>query len=132
MTENKDGIQFTWFTGGNNAGVYYCYSGNEGKTFSEREQISGMASRHCQIASVNNAIAIVWNENFSNGNLSCSRIGIEIRNAKGKEPVKKFITSQTGNATFPVIKAIDKNTALVAYTESVKDKDFVMYKRVKL
>ena len=132
MTENKDGIQFTWFTGSGNGGVYYCYSGNEGKSFSEREQVAGIASRHCQIASVNNDIAIVWNENFSRGNTSCSRIGIEIRNAKGNEPVKKFITSDKGNATFPVIKAIDKNSALVAYTESVKDKDFVMYKLVKM
>jgi hypothetical protein len=132
MTENKDGIQFTWFTGGNNAGVYYCYSGNEGKTFSEREQISGMASRHCQIASVNNAIAIVWNENFSNGNLSCSRIGIEVRNEKGNDRVKKFITSEKGEASFPVIKAVNKNAALVAYTENIKGKDFVMYKRVEL
>ena len=132
MTENKDGIQFTWFTGGNNAGVYYCYSGNEGKTFSEREQVSGVDSRHCQITAVNNAIAIVWNENFSKGNTSCSRIGMEIRNEKGNGPVKKFITSEMGVATFPVIKAINKNSALVAYTESIKGKDFVMYKRVEL
>jgi hypothetical protein len=132
MTENKDGIQFTWFTGGNNAGVYYCYSGNEGKTYSEREKVSGIASRHSQITSVNNHIAIVWNENFANGKTASSRIGMEIRNEKGNDPMKKFITSETGDASFPVIKAIDKNAALVAYTESLKGKDFVMYKRVQL
>jgi hypothetical protein len=132
MTENKDGIQFTWFTGGNNGGVYYCNSNNEGQTFSTKEKVSGIASRHCQITSVNNDIAIVWNENFSKGNISSSRIGIEIRKADGNNPVKQYITSETGNATFPVIKPIDKNSALVAYTESLGDRDYVKYKVVKL
>lgn len=132
MTENKDGIQFTWFTGGNNGGVYYCSSNNEGQSFSSREKVSGIASRHCQIASVDNDIAIVWNENFSKDNIFSSRIGIEIRKADGNDPVKQYITSETGNATFPVIKSIDQKAALVAYTETVKDKEFVMYKVVDL
>lgn len=132
MTENKDGIQFTWFTGGNNGGIYYCNSNNEGKTFSTRQQVSGISSRHCQIASVNNDIVIVWNENFINSNTSCSRIGMEIRKADGNSPVKKYITSEVGNATFPVIKSIDKNSALVAYTETLNNRDFVKYKIVDL
>jgi len=132
MTENKDGIQFTWFTGGNNGGVYYCSSNNECKTFSSREKVSGIASRHCQITSVNNDIAIVWNENFSKENISSSRIGMEIRKADGNDPVKQYITSETGEATFPVIKSIDKNSVLVAYTESLGDRDYVKYKVVKL
>jgi hypothetical protein len=132
MTENKDGIQFTWFTGGNNGGVYYCSSNNEGQSFSPREKVSGIASRHCQITCVDNDIAIVWNENFSKDNISSSRIGMEIRKADGNDPVKQYITSETGNATFPVIKSIDKNAALVAYTESVGEKDYVKYKLVKL
>jgi len=132
MTENKDGIQFTWFTGGNNGGVYYCNSNDEGQTFSSREKVSGMASRHCQISSVDNGIAIVWNENFSKGNISSSRIGMEIRNTDGNDPVKQYITSETGNATFPVVKAINKNSVLVAYTESVGERGYVKYKVVEL
>jgi hypothetical protein len=94
--------------------------------------VSGIAARHCQIASVADDIAIVWNENFSIGSFSSSLIGIEIRNENGKDPVKQFITSETGNAAFPVIKAIDKKTVLVAYTETMKEKDFVKYKIVTL
>ncbi len=132
MTENKDGIQFTWFTGGNNGGVYYCSSKNEGQSFYSREKVSGIASRHCQITSVDNDIAIVWNEIFFKDNIFSSRIGMEIRKADGNDPVKQYITSETGTATFPVIKSIDQKAALVAYTETVKDKEFVMYKVVDL
>lgn len=133
MTENKNGIQFTWFTGGGNGGVYYCNSNDEGKTFSPREMVSGIAARHCQITSVsNNDIAIVWNENFIKGKIFSSRIGIELRKANGTDPFKEFITSEKGNATFPVIKSINEHAALIAYTESVNDKDYVKYKVVKL
>jgi uncharacterized protein YbaR (Trm112 family) len=133
MTENKNGIQFTWFTGGANGGIYYCNSNNEGETFSRRELVSGKASKHCQIVSLNDQqIAITWNETFFEGNITSSRIGIELRNAKGNDPVKTYITSEKGDATFPVIKGINKNTALVAYTETANDKDHVKYKVVNL
>jgi hypothetical protein len=133
MTENKDGIQFTWFTGGGNGGVYYCNSNNDGKTFSPRQMVSGIAARHCQITSVSdNDIAIVWNENFVKGKDFSSRVGIELRNARGEDPAKEYITSEKGNATFPVIKSINENAALVAYTETENDKDHVKYKVVKL
>ena len=131
MTENKDGIQFTWFTGGQKGGVYYCNSTNEGKTFSPRAMVSGIASRHCQISSIDhNNVAIVWNENFAKGDISSSRIGIELRDANGANPVKEYITSDKGNAAFPVIKSIDKNSALIAYTDTQNDKDYVKYRTV--
>lgn len=133
MTENKDGIQFTWFTGGKEGGVYYCNSDNNGNSFSSRKMVSGLSSKHCQIASLgDDDLAIVWNETFIKKNISSSRIGIEIRNAEGSDPVKDYITSETGNATFPAIKSINKNAALVAYTETENNKDFVKYKVVKL
>lgn len=95
--------------------------------------VSGISSKHCQIVSLNdNDLAIVWNETFLKRDVSSSRIGIEIRNAEGKDPVKDYITSETGNATFPTIQSINKNAALVAYTETVKNKYFVKYKVVKL
>ncbi|MGN6532317.1 MAG: sialidase family protein [Ginsengibacter sp.] len=132
MTENKSGIQFTWFTGGANGGIYYCNSQDDGKTFSPREMVSGIASRHCQISSIDhNNLAIVWNENFAKGDISSSRIGIELRDANGADPVKEYITSDKGNATFPVIKSIDKNSALIAYTDTQNDKDYVKYKVVR-
>ena len=133
MTENKDGIQFTWFTGGNEGGIYYCSSENNGKSFSSRLMVSGIASKHCQIVSLNeNDLAIVWNENFIKKSGPSSRIGIEIRSAEGADPVKSYITPEIGNATFPTIKSINKNSALVAYTETENNKDFVKYKMVSL
>ena len=132
IAENKNGIQFAWFTGGGKAGVYYCNSKDEGKTFSTREMVSGVLARHCQLTSIDDDVVVVWNENFLTGHKTSSRIGIEIRNADGKNPVKQFITSVTGTATFPAIKTMDDKTALVAYTESVGDKDYVKYKVVSL
>jgi len=133
MTENKNGIQFTWFTGGGNGGIYYCHSNNEGMTFSPREKVSGTASKHCQIVCLNDKdIAITWNETFFKGDITSSRIGLELRNAKGNDPVKTYITSEKGNATFPVIKSINENAVLIAYTENVNDKDYVKYKVVNL
>ncbi|MGN6194511.1 MAG: hypothetical protein ACTHOB_06200 [Ginsengibacter sp.] len=133
MTENKNGIQFTWFTGAGNGGIFYCNSKDDGKTFSPREKVSGNASKHCQITCLNDKdIAITWNETFFKGDIASSRIGIELRNAKGNDPVKQYITSEKGNATFPVIKSINQNAALVAYTETVNDKDYVKYKVVNL
>ncbi len=133
MAENKNGIQLTWFTAGGGAGIYYCNSKDNGKTFCSREMVSGNAAKHCQITSLaNDKTLIVWNENFSKENISSSRIGIEMRNANGENPFKQFITSENGTASFPVIKTIDDKTALVAYTESVKDKDYVRYKVVRL
>ena len=132
MTENKDGIQFTWYTGGAKGGIYYCHSNDLGKTFSSRQMVSGIAARHCQIASFDNKdIAIVWNENFFKGNNFWSQLGIEVRDADGTHPVKKFITSKKDNVTFPVIKSINETAALVAYTETKNDKDYVKYKLVR-
>jgi hypothetical protein len=133
IAENKHGIQFTWFTAGGGAGVYYCNSKDNGKTFSAREMVSGASAKHCQITSLaDDKTIIVWNENIASGNNSSSRIGLEMRSADGENPVKEFITPQDGTATFPVIKTLGDKTVFVAYTESVKDKDYVRYRLVNL
>ena len=95
--------------------------------------VSGAAAKHCQITSVgDDHTVIVWNENFTTGNNSSSRIGLEMRSAGGSNPVKEFITPQNGTASFPVIKTLDDKTVFVAYTESVKDKDYVRYRVVNM
>jgi len=133
ITENKNGIQLAWFTAGGVPGIYYCNSTDEGKTFCPREMVSGSGAKHCQITSLaGDKTLIVWNENFSIKNNSSSRIGIELRNANNENVLKQFITSEKGMATFPVIKTMDDNTALVAYTESVGDRDYVRYQVVRL
>ena len=90
MAENKNGIQFTWFTGGEDAGIYYNNSNNKGNTFSKRNIVSGKSSKHCQITSLpNNHIIIVWNESFPNKNTFNNRIGLEVRDATGKRVSKQ-------------------------------------------
>ncbi|MDP4284246.1 MAG: hypothetical protein Q8891_07460 [Bacteroidota bacterium] len=63
-------------------------------------------------------------------NTSSSRIGIEIRNADGKNPFKEFITPKTGSANFLAIKPVSNRTTLIDYTKSVNNKDYVKYRLV--
>lgn len=125
ITENKNGLHFSWFTGGDGAGVYYSHSGDNGETFSPRRSITGSTSRHSQIAALGENTATVWNENFISGKQVNTRIGIEIANGKGEPEYHSFITPEAGAATFPVIKQIDKNSAFVAYTNSKNGIDSV-------
>jgi hypothetical protein len=133
MTENKEGLQFTWFTGGNGSGIYFNSSKDNGKTFTPRDSVSGKASKHCQITTLpNDDILIVWNESFPNGNKFSSRIGIEQRDANGNTTTKSYITSDTSNSSFPVIYPISANKVVIAYTENTKDKDQVLLKQISL
>jgi len=133
MTENKNGLQFTWFTAGGGSGVYCCNSKDNGQTFSNRKIVSGKSARHSQIVSIEDGRTIVtWDENFINKNIVSSRIGIDVRNDNGNNLIKKFITPENLSVSFPVIKAIDDNAVLVAYTESIKDRDYIRYKLITL
>lgn len=129
MTESKNGMQFTWYTGGKDGGIYYCSSNDEGKSFTDRIKISGANSRHCQIASIGNQVAIVWNENFLSGDTSACRVGIEIRKQDGNT-AKEYITPDGGDASFPVIKPLNNNGAFIAYTYAEGQKNYVKYQRV--
>ncbi|HRP55848.1 sialidase family protein [Agriterribacter sp.] len=133
MTENREGLHFTWFSGGGSAGIYYNNSFNNGQLFSVRSNVSGSNSRHCQIASLSNDnIVIVWNESSRRGEDFNSRIGMEERNANGDVMRKAYITPGNSNASFPVICPVDANTTLVAYTERIEDSEYVMFKQVML
>lgn len=133
IAENKEGLHFTWFSGGGSAGVYYNNSFDNGQSFSNRNNVSGKASKHCQIASLSNDnILIVWNESFADGGNFNSRIGIEERNADGNVMSKAYITAVNGDASFPVIHPVNANKVLVAYTERIKDSEYVLFKQVML
>ena len=133
MAENKEGLHFTWFTGGTGSGIFYNNSKDDGKSFTNRESVSGKAAKHCQIISLANGnIVIVWNESFKNGNSFSSRIGIEKRDASGSRTTKQYITSENSNSSFPVIYPVNANKALIAYTETINDKEHVLFKQVSL
>lgn len=133
MAENKNGLHFTWFTGGNGAGVYYNNSGDNGHSFSSRDSVSGTASKHCQIASLpNDNIVIVWNESFVNAGKLSNRIGLEERNEDGIRIRKEYITPEGSNASFPVICPVSDRKAILAYTENIKDKDYILIRSAAL
>jgi len=132
MTENNNGLQFSWFTAGGQAGIYYCHADMDGKNFSQRALVSGPSGRHPQMTSIGNRVIMVWNENIIKGQNVATRIGLEIRNPQGTNPEKQFITDDIGLATFPVIKTIDETTVLIAYTKSIGNKDFVKYKLIHI
>ena len=133
MAENKNGIHFTWFTGGEDAGIYYNNSNNKGNTFSKRNIVSGKSSKHCQITSLpNNHIIIVWNESFPNKNTFNNRIGLEVRDATGKRVSKQYLTTESSNSSFPVIQPIDANNIVIAYTETIGETSRVMFKKIYL
>jgi len=133
MAENKEGLHFTWFTGGNESGIYYNHSKDNGTSFAARDSVSGKAAKHCQITSLpNDNILIVWNESFVNGSHVSSRIGLEERDADGRRTTKNYITGESGHSSFPVVCPVANSKAVIAYTENIKDKDFVLVKQASL
>jgi hypothetical protein len=131
MAETKSGVHFTWFTGGPGSGIYYNKSGNNGKTFTPRDTVSGMSARHCQITALSDEdILIVWNESFKAASGLASRIGIQLRDEKGNSKTKTFITPEKANSSYPVVSAVDADKAVVAYSETINNKEMVVYKQV--
>jgi hypothetical protein len=129
MAENSYGLQFTWFTGGTNAGIYYDHSNNNETGFSERNILSGPSGRHPQIATLaNDNIAIVWDENFIKNKKAVSLIGLQERSGDGKNILKKYITADRSLSSYPVITALNNNAAIIAYTTSVNNKSYVVYR----
>jgi len=133
MTENKEGLHFTWFTGGNGPGIYFNSSNNNGRTFTARDSVSGKAAKHCQITTLpNDNILIVWNESFVNGSNVNNRIGLEERDATGRRTKKEYITPDNSNASFPVVHSVSANKAVIAYTETTQNKECIVYQQVSL
>lgn len=133
MTETSEGLQFTWFTGGVNGGIYYNSSNDSCKSFTDREKVSnGITVMHSQMEGMGDRSAIVWDENLSNHHQSASAIGVEIRDVNGNAAYKDYITSETGEAGFPIIQKLDNQTAMVAYTVRENERDFVKYKIIRL
>jgi hypothetical protein len=119
MAENKNGLHFSWYTLGGGNGVFYCNSKDFGKTFSMRDSVSGKPSaKHPQITTLPNGdIIIVWDETVKKGEKFNQRVGLQHRTAEGKVISTKYITSDDVVADFPVIKAVNDDTVLVAWVQ---------------
>ncbi|MEO6948348.1 MAG: sialidase family protein [Ginsengibacter sp.] len=132
MCESNNGIDFSWFTGGDNAGVYSCRTSDNGQTYSPRKVVSDSRSRHSQMTALGKNVIIVWNQSFVEGKQVFIRIGIDVTNENGKSIVHKMITSENGSTSFPVIKPLNDHSALIAYTTTENNKDYVAFKTIEI
>jgi hypothetical protein len=132
MTENKDGLHFAWFTGGQNKGCYYTKTTDNGKSFVMHDSVS-LSGSHPQLASLSNGeLLIVWDETYIANDKMNKRIGIQVRNAEGKSEEKDFITGEDANASYPVISPVNETSSIVAYSLKKSNADFVSYRLVNL
>jgi hypothetical protein len=132
MTENKEGMHFTWFTGGRSKGCFYTRSNNNGSSFIQHDRISALGS-HPQVASASNGdILVAWDEAVQAGGKSFKKIGLQRRSASGVPREKGFITADTLTASYPVIASLNDGVSVVAYSLKRSGKNYIMYQRVNL
>lgn len=133
MTENQNGLHFSWYTSGGGSGVYYCNSNDSTKSFSNRNSVSDKPSaKHPQITSLDNKdIFIVWDETVTENEIMSVKIGLQQRNKNGEIVSSKYISSKNKTATFPIIEAINKKQVLVAWSQQSKDEN-VYYKIITI
>ncbi len=119
MTQNKNGLHFTWHTMGGGSGVFYCATADDGETFSKRENISNEPSaRHPQIAAMpNGKLVTVWDESVHTGENYNSWVGLERRNEKGEVMSKEYITSNEMISEFPLVHALDADSVLLVWVQ---------------
>jgi hypothetical protein len=132
MAENKSGLHFTWFTMGGGGGIYYCHTINNSQSFSPRQAVSRLTSaRHPQmIAMPDGDLAIAWDEGVKYGDEIHQRIGLQMRGPDGLLLNNRYLTPDSENTTFPVIKVLNKQNVLVAYTQDDGKRQQVRYKIV--
>jgi hypothetical protein len=125
MTENQNGLHFAWYTSGGGSGVFYSNSTDNGETFSARDIVSDKpTAKHPQITTLDNKeILIVWDESIREGDHYSTLIGLQRRNKYGKIMDTKYISPKNSNATFPAIKAFNKNQFLVAWSQNSGDEN---------
>jgi hypothetical protein len=134
MTENENGLHFSWYTSGGGSGVFYCNSNDSGKSFSNRNIVSNeLSAKHPQIKSLDNKdIFIVWDETVTENENMSVKIGLQHRDKSGKIISTKYLSSKDKRATFPIIEAITKNQLLVAWSQDATDDENVYYKIVTI
>jgi hypothetical protein len=131
MTENKDGLHFAWFTGGNNPGCFYTKSTNKGNSFIMRDSVSSLGSHPQMAALPGGELVVAWDETIKAENKINKKIGVQKRTASGVGEEKIFITPDSEMATYPVVSPVDKNASIIAYTKKKGDKNFIAYQLVQ-
>jgi hypothetical protein len=132
MTENREGLNFAWFTGGPKKGCYFTRSIDNGNTFTGHDKINSTGS-HPQVNVLpDQRLAIVWDEPVQVKDKYYKKIGLQIRTADGQAESLQYITPDTLQASYPVISCLGENEALVAFTVAREGKEQVMYERIKI
>lgn len=142
MAANRNGLHFAWYTLGGGEGVFYGRSEDGGLNYSPRESVSGKASaKHPQIAAFPDGnLAIVWDE-FSGEDgedgkgkagssviAGGSRVRLQLRDPAGKLLAGMHVSGEEEDASFPVLKAVDDTTVLIAYTDAAGGSSRVRYR----
>jgi hypothetical protein len=133
MIADQQGLHFAWYTLGNGVGVYYCQSKDGGKSFTERENISGQASaKHPQLAALKDGkLALFWDERSEKEGQTNFRVGLQIRSTDGQALRREFITPEEVSASYPVVMATPTHL-LVAYTQKAGGQEEVYLQRISL
>ncbi|OQP52795.1 hypothetical protein A4H97_24145 [Niastella yeongjuensis] len=132
MTENADGLHFSWFTGGKIKGCFYTRSTDNGKTFVQHDSVSAQGS-HPQLASLTNGtVVIVWDESKVVNSKLNKKIGIQVRDKDGKSEGLNFLTADSASASFPVLSTVNDHQSMVAYTLNNGDKPYITYQLVTI
>lgn len=127
MTENKNGLHFSWFTAGREKGCYYNKSVTGGISFELPQMISPGGS-HPQITTLgDDKLVLVWDETVLVNNIPYKRIGIQKRNVQGQVEGTAFITADTQMAAYPVVAPLKGNLAFVAYSVNKNNKSHIEY-----
>lgn len=130
MIENKEGLNFAWFTGGPNKGCYFTRSIDNGNTFTGHDRINGMGS-HPQVSVLaDQRLAIVWDEPLQVKDKYFRKIGLQIRSADGQAQSIQYVTPDTVQASYPVISSLGDQEAFIAFTVNKDGKEQVMYEKI--
>ncbi len=130
MTGNSDGLHFAWFTGSESPGCYYTNLDSFSNAFSPRVRISEKGSHPQIITTGGQDLLLTWDEPvITNGKYS-RRIGVALRRQYTDLFERSFITSDTLEASYPVITPIGNNQAGLAYTIKKGRESYVCFQKL--
>jgi hypothetical protein len=124
LAANASGLHFTWYTAGGEAGIYYCNSKDNGKSFGQRELVK-KEGKHPRIAATEKEVCMIWDEMVKKDSIYYGRVVLQIRGTK--EQFQKYVSGRNVSASFPQILVLDKNKVLVSWTQEEEKKTSVVY-----
>lgn len=130
MIKSNNELHFAWYSMGKGQGIFYCNSSDNGKTFSSKDTVCNNGSaKHAQLAALsNNNIAVVWDQPVQKQNKFYSAIAVQQRTDNGLPVTTQFLTADSVSGSYPVIKELENNRAIVAFTQTEEEHSKLCYK----